>query len=157
MSLRDDFAAADHRAQTDHDRHDFQDCPTSFPDLYLAGTDVLLSDLRARGVVIGRPPDDCRLILANVELLDTLGTRAEDGRRLSYEWGEPAPEGWYVPTVTATDDGAVFFGSRVDLEARVAEALLRIHLVGYHPDASFMSAEETAAAIVAAMRPEEEG
>lgn len=68
-------------------------------------------------------PEGCRLVLVTADLLDTLGGRTLDGRRLSYVWNDPQPEGWYVPTITATDDGAVLFPSRAALTEAVAEAL----------------------------------
>ena len=56
-----------------------------------------------------------RLIRVSGDLLDLIGTRTEDGRTLTYEWGEPVD--WvtedgsrgkrvpvYEPTVTAIDD-----------------------------------------------------
>ena len=57
--------------------------------------------------------DETRLIRVSVDLLQFIGTRAGDGRKLSYEWGEPVEhvisfeggeEPVYVPTITATDD-----------------------------------------------------
>jgi len=42
--------------------------------------------------MIQPPPDGTRLVLFSVEGMRTL---AGEGRVL---WGEPAPEGWYVPT-----------------------------------------------------------
>jgi hypothetical protein len=50
-------------------------------------------------------PPGTRLLLASEDLLSQFGTRTADGRRLSFEWGEPSPEGWYEPVITATDDG----------------------------------------------------
>jgi hypothetical protein len=44
-------------------------------------------------------------LLVSEDLLELMGTRAADGRLLSYEWGEPDDNGWYTATVTATDDG----------------------------------------------------
>jgi hypothetical protein len=46
-------------------------------------------------------PPHTRLILAAEDLLGMFGTRTDDGRKLTAEWGEPSPEGWYEPTFTA--------------------------------------------------------
>jgi hypothetical protein len=66
---------------------------------------------------VDKPPKGLRLILADENLLDSFGTRTISGLRISAEWGEPEPEGWYVPTFTATDDGGVY------IDAREQEAL----------------------------------
>jgi len=50
-------------------------------------------------------PPRTRLILAAESLLDDFGTRTEDGHKLTAEWGEPSPEGWYSPTFHIHDDG----------------------------------------------------
>jgi len=50
------------------------------------------------------PPPGTRLILASENLFEHWGTRTEDGRRLTVEWGEPRPEGWYEPVLTAHAD-----------------------------------------------------
>jgi hypothetical protein len=63
--------------------------------------------LRAAAAVneqLPEPPEGCRLILASEDLFELLGTRSEDGRRLSYEWGEPDEHGWYTPIVTSHQD-----------------------------------------------------
>ena len=52
-----------------------------------------------------QPPAGTRLILASDELLDRWGTRTASGAAITAEWGEPAPEGWYEPIFTTTDDG----------------------------------------------------
>lgn len=49
------------------------------------------------------PPHGTRLVVVSENLLEHFGTRTEDGRRLTAEWGEPSPEGWYTPTFTAHD------------------------------------------------------
>ena len=52
-----------------------------------------------------------RLIRASEDVLATFGTRTDDGRRITAEWGEPighcsdSDEYIYEPTFTATDDG----------------------------------------------------
>ena len=50
------------------------------------------------------PPPGTRLILASENLLDSWGTRTDDGALITAEWGEPYPEGWYEPTFTIMDD-----------------------------------------------------
>ncbi len=54
--------------------------------------------------------DGTRLIRVSIDLLETFGSRAEDGRALSFEWNAPTEfvngiEPVYIPTVTMTDDG----------------------------------------------------
>lgn len=51
-------------------------------------------------VVAVAPPAGTRLILASENLLDTWGTRTEDGYAIRVEWGEPDKNGWYTPTFT---------------------------------------------------------
>jgi len=51
------------------------------------------------------PPRGTRLVLVSENLLETIGTRTADGRRLSFEWGEPDENGWYAPSITQHDDG----------------------------------------------------
>lgn len=51
------------------------------------------------------PTERTRLILVSEDILESWVTRTEDGRRITAEWGEQKPEGWYEPTFTATDDG----------------------------------------------------
>lgn len=48
-----------------------------------------------------------RLIRASEELIPQWGTRTNDGRRITAEWGEPDAEGIYEPIFTVTDDGMV--------------------------------------------------
>ena len=52
----------------------------------------------------GMVPANCRLILASDNLLDNWGTRTERGERITVEWGEPSPEGWYEPQFTVHAD-----------------------------------------------------
>jgi hypothetical protein len=57
--------------------------------------------LRAKGTAIDvRPPAHTRLILASEDLLDTWGTRTDRGERITVEWGDEQPEGWYEPVFT---------------------------------------------------------
>lgn len=49
--------------------------------------------------------DGERLVRVSENLFDFIGTRTADGKRLSYEWGEPDAEGCYTPTITEVDDG----------------------------------------------------
>lgn len=46
------------------------------------------------------PPAGRRLILVSEDLFDWMGTRTIGGTRLSYEWGEITPGGWYEPAIT---------------------------------------------------------
>ena len=50
------------------------------------------------------PPPHTRLILASENLLDIWGTRTERGERITVEWGEQKPEGWYEPVFTVHSD-----------------------------------------------------
>lgn len=50
-------------------------------------------------------PTGTRLILASENLLDVWGTRTELGERITVQWGEPEPEGWYLPTFTVHQEG----------------------------------------------------
>lgn len=60
-----------------------------------------------------RTDENTRLVRVSADLLDALGARTEDGRRLTAEWGDPIgntanlthDEPIYEPTITATDDG----------------------------------------------------
>lgn len=49
-------------------------------------------------------PPGTRLILASEDILTSFGTRTEDGYRITAEWGEQRPEGWYEPTFTVHHD-----------------------------------------------------
>lgn len=51
-------------------------------------------------VVAVAPPANTRLILASENLLDTWGSRTEDGYAIRVEWGQPDHNGWYTPTFT---------------------------------------------------------
>jgi hypothetical protein len=56
-------------------------------------------------------PQHTRLILVPEDLLATLGTRTERGERITAEWGEKHPSGWYEPIVTVhVDDVLGQFG-----------------------------------------------
>jgi hypothetical protein len=72
-----------------------------------------------------KPPQGTRLILASEDLLELFGTRAENGDRLSFEWGEPRPEGWYEPLITRhSDDNLVADQARQLLSAQERVAAL---------------------------------
>jgi hypothetical protein len=43
----------------------------------------------------------------SVDLLESIGTRDADGRRLTFEWGEPDEHGWYTPTITTHEPGLI--------------------------------------------------
>jgi hypothetical protein len=49
-------------------------------------------------------PEGTRAVLFSEELAAELFTRDADGRRLTVEWGEPDTDGFYTPTVTASED-----------------------------------------------------
>lgn len=48
--------------------------------------------------LVVEPPPGARLILASEDLLERIGTRSNDGYRITGEWGDQRPEGWYEPT-----------------------------------------------------------
>jgi hypothetical protein len=62
----------------------------------------------------GELPPHTRLILASENLLDSLGPRDHEGRRLTFEWGDEKPEGWYEPIITRHDGPTI-----TDYEAAV--------------------------------------
>lgn len=64
-------------------------------------------------------PPHTRLILASEDLLERFGTRTEDGYRITAEWGEQKPEGWYEPTFTVHHDDRL----ALDENDRLREAL----------------------------------
>lgn len=86
-----------------------------------------------------KTPPGTRLILAAEDILETWGTRTEDGRRLTATWGRRHPEGWYEPTFTKTDDGKrlvdavrlaralrqMTFGQDIDCDV-AAEAIMEV-------------------------------
>jgi hypothetical protein len=53
-----------------------------------------------------KPPPGTRLVVASENLLDDFGTRDNEGRALTFEWGEPDEHGWYTPTFTSHEDSA---------------------------------------------------
>lgn len=71
----------------------------------LAGWEALARDLRA---ALNAPPrklpSHTRLILASENILEQWGTRTEDGRRITVEWGDRQPGGWYEPIFTVHED-----------------------------------------------------
>ena len=81
--------------------------------------DALIAAVRAEC----RPyvPEHSRLVLVSEDLFDLIGTRTEDGARLSYTWGEPDASGWYTPTVHRHDDDRLCAESAETLRALTAE------------------------------------
>lgn len=69
-------------------------------------------------------PLGTRLILAQDDILAQWGARTLDGYRITAEWGEQKPEGWYEPTFTVHYDEPL-----VDVEqlVRKLEQRLRFH------------------------------
>ena len=63
-----------------------------------------------------------RAALVSLELMDSWELRAEDGRRLLVDWGEPDKDGLFTPTFTAIDDGKVLIDRVVlaELERRAS-------------------------------------
>lgn len=53
--------------------------------------------------LLGTPPFT-RLVLVSDDILEQLGTRNEQGYRMTAEWGEQRPEGWYEPVITVHHD-----------------------------------------------------
>src|ERR1019366_2617694 len=50
------------------------------------------------------PPPHTRLVIMADDLLSMIGTRADNGDRLTFEWGEPDEHGWYTPAITQHSD-----------------------------------------------------
>ena len=72
-----------------------------------------------------------RPVRLSPELFDALAFRADDGRALTFQWGEPDADGFYVPTITVTEDAWFLETSRLrernaDLDRRLDEAQLII-------------------------------
>lgn len=68
-----------------------------------------LQDREARGL---------RAILVSDDFAEFFRARTDTGARLSVVWGEPDAEGFYVPTLTATDDGKMVVDRAVIREIR---------------------------------------
>jgi hypothetical protein len=49
-------------------------------------------------------PEHGRLILADEDILTSFGARTDYGDKITAEWGDPMPEGWYTPTFTVHYD-----------------------------------------------------
>ena len=64
---------------------------------------ALMAVERAKKAAL-RTPNFTRLILASEDLLPFWGTRDDRGYRITVEWGEPRPEGWYEPVFTVHND-----------------------------------------------------
>jgi secreted protein with Ig-like and vWFA domain len=80
-------------------------------------------------------PPGTRLILASEDLFTMFGTRTEDGRKITAEWGDPTSDGWYTPIFTATDDG-----KRLVSEAELATALENVWTAGSDSELTFVAA-----------------
>jgi hypothetical protein len=52
------------------------------------------------GAILNGLPSHTRLVLVAEDILAQWGTRTADGYRISADWGEQRPEGWYEPTFT---------------------------------------------------------
>jgi len=86
---------------------------------------VRLLDRLAASTTAREPvPAGTRLILAAEELLGHLGTRNEYGERITAEWGEPSPEGWYEPVFRVHTDDRI---GELDEAWRAAEEALVSH------------------------------
>lgn len=67
-------------------------------------------------------PLGTRLILASENLLEQFGTRTERGEKITAEWGEPTPQGWYEPIFTVHTDDVLEPSPTLDV-GRLARAL----------------------------------
>jgi hypothetical protein len=77
--------------------------------LRITDEDIIAIEAEARAQVLGDPRT--RLVRVAPELFDTpFGTRTDDGRRLTVEWGEPDEFGVYEPVFTAHAELAPDFG-----------------------------------------------
>lgn len=66
-----------------------------------AGSEGLL-----RKLLWDATPKGVRPIFISIELLESLGTRTEDGDKITAEWGEPDKNGFYTPVFTRHADEA---------------------------------------------------
>lgn len=64
-------------------------------------------------------PEGTRLVLASEEFLEQLGTRTERGDKITAEWGEQQPKGWYEPIFTVHEDDNLVTAALERLRARV--------------------------------------
>jgi len=76
-------------------------------------------------------PPGTRLILASENLLEQFGTRTERGERITAEWGDPSPQGWYEPRFTAHTDDRI--GLDVERLARAMTNAFRMVAVEHWP------------------------
>jgi hypothetical protein len=103
-----------------------------------------------RTFVVTVPPHT-RLILASDNLLDQWGTRTERGERITVEWGEEQPEGWYEPVFTVHSDDTLASSSdelRAALELIAGPTLLE----GGHGCVTVDRMRSTARAVLHASR-----
>lgn len=80
-------------------------------------------------------PIGTRLILASENLLDQFGTRTERGEKITAEWGERTPQGWYEPVFTVHyDDTLAGNPIRAALERIKGPILTAAHVLGSTPE-----------------------
>lgn len=76
-----------------------------------------------------------RPVRLSPELFDALAFRADDGRALTFQWGEPDADGFYVPTITVTEDAWFLETSRLRERNAALEAALQAisdHMPQHH-------------------------
>lgn len=87
------------------------------------------TDISSLGLIRVLVPKGNRLVLASENLLDAFGTRNERGDKITAEWNDQRPEGWYEPTFTLhRANWHDFF------------VMLRQHLVGTPPNVDSIDA-----------------
>jgi hypothetical protein len=155
MTDTDRLAAALHASIQPVCVHSHDDRPCPVAAAILRADPTIAADL-------ARPPEHTRLILASEDLLESWGTRTEDGRRITAEWGEPDEHGWYTPIFTATDDGmAVGLAADLALADAVREVVdryrtesgrNRVGLIGRGHDGAVELIRDIDAAIEEALR-----
>jgi hypothetical protein len=89
---------------------------------------LLVTDFDQRASSSDELPPHTRLILASENLLDEWGTRTERGERITVEWGEQQPGGWYEPVFTVhSDDTLASSSDELRAAAQFAYEQLRHH------------------------------
>lgn len=69
------------------------------------------------------PPRGTRLVLVSEDVTEIFAARSAEGRRLTFEWGEPDEHGWYTPAITEHDDDNLATQAAAAERARLREAV----------------------------------
>ena len=108
-------------------------------------------------------PEGTRLVLVSGNLLDVWGARTIEGYRITADWGEQQPEGWYVPTFTVdAEDRADLLAAVEALERLLSDprislpfAVPEVFRTGEYPPDSAVMVVEDARAVLRRLRGEE--